>query len=122
MGLSDIPNVSGLDTQAGLAYCGRNASIYARALRRFAALYEHGMPAVAETGRESLRREAHSLRGACSTIGAHELAEMAAALQRRCDATDGDDSLACAASLLDEGLGLLARRLHAVLNASAAST
>jgi len=42
----------------------------------------------------TLQRTAHSLKGACATIGAERLQEAAHALERRCTDNDGADGIA----------------------------
>ena len=65
-----------LDTEAGLQTCGGLASIYRRALSRFAELYEHS-PVRADDPPATQQREAHSLKGAAATLGMTALSEAA---------------------------------------------
>jgi len=81
--------IDGLDPVRGLAFFGGSAEVYARGLGQFVDLCHDGIAALgAWTADPSpahldlLRRELHSMSGACSAVGAVELGELAHATGR----------------------------------------
>ena len=84
-GIEAVSGVPGFDAAGGLRQSGLRPELYLAVLRRFVGVYAAGMPALRD-GADSappreLARLAHSLRGACATIGAVEVQEMAAELE-----------------------------------------
>ena len=93
-----------------------------RILRRFAAQYRDGAPAlrtpVGAMHRPALAAACHSLRGACASIGTLPLAAEIAALERAVDdVAVGDAALHAAAGAVDDGL----RRLAADIDSAVGS-
>jgi len=82
--------ITGLDLARGLRNVAGSETLLERALRRFAAAYGSGVPALDQFATDAERREArrasHSLRGACSTIGAVPLASALESFERALDA------------------------------------
>ncbi len=80
------PDIPGLDTTAGLRVAGGDTTLYRRLLERFRDAGEAPLARIGEalaTGaREEAVRHAHSLKGSAATLGARELSERAAALER----------------------------------------
>ena len=75
--------IPGLDTAAALANLGADMPLYTRLLQRFADTYRPGCAGLA-TGSDASGWAAHchSLRGACSAIGALSVASLAAVLEQ----------------------------------------
>ncbi|MGE0315340.1 MAG: response regulator [Lautropia sp.] len=73
-----LAKVDGFDLATGLRNVGANAALLERLIWQFVDLYEGGVPALGRAGdpdqRDAARRAAHSLCGACATIGLAELA------------------------------------------------
>ncbi len=115
-----LGGVRGLDTVRGLELFDGQAELYLRVLRRFAAAYAHGMPALdasAAAIAPGLAGAAHSLRGAAGAIGATVLEQAAGRLEAldRSGAGAGAEALAQAAAL-QVALVKLAGRLGELLD------
>ncbi len=86
------PEVAGLDVQLGLRHAGGNATLYIQLLRRFALDYAAFTAAIesmlASNNWEAAGREAHTLKGLCSTLGASEISPLAAELEKALLARD----------------------------------
>lgn len=78
--------LKGLDVATGLRNVGGQLPMLAHVLGRFVALYRGGLPDLQLTGdgQESARwrATAHSARGACATLGMHELQHAIEAFER----------------------------------------
>ncbi len=81
-----LPQISGLDTAAGLRQVGGRPDRYAALLRAFASGHRGAVGAISDavTGGEPMHaaRIAHTLRGTSATIGAKELAGLAVPLEQ----------------------------------------
>lgn len=94
-GLQSLAAVEGLDLAAGLQQCGNRVPMYKHLLGRFVELYAEPWPAPTEPQGEPdlpTRDWAHSLRGACATLGAVRVQALAAILESVCD--DASSALA----------------------------
>ena len=87
-----IPEIAGLNTHSGLRYAGGKAGLYLQLLQRFAhdyadftATFQSLM--VAENW-EAATRQAHTLKGLCGSLGAHEARPLAATLEKTLQARD----------------------------------
>jgi two-component system sensor histidine kinase/response regulator len=84
-GPADMPNLPGFDVAGGLRRAGGKRDLYLRLLRRAADTQagagERIRAALGQGDREAASREAHSVKGAASTVGASALAEAAARLE-----------------------------------------
>jgi len=108
---SDPPKIAGIDTGLGLKRIGGKRDRYESLLRKFAAK----QAGAAETIRTALsvgdastaEREAHSLKGAASTLGANALAEHAAKVEAAIKIGHG----------VDDAIGSLSNSLVAVVDA-----
>ena len=91
-----IPDLPGVDREAGLAVIGGDRRIYRELLVRF--VEDHAedarrtAAALARGDRETARRLAHTARGAGGNIGAGRVAEVAGALERAI--LDGEEDIA----------------------------
>jgi len=114
-----LPQIAGLDVQAGLATAGGHLTLYRKLLRTFhdsqsdfAARFAEAASAGDHT---TMTRLAHSLRGAAGTLGARPLAAAAGALEQACaqrqPAAERDPLLIRAQSLLAALLLSLGRHL-----------
>ena len=83
--LGRLASLAGLDAAQGLRNVGGNLDMLERTLRRFVITYASGVPALGQLATAEERRLAgragHSLRGACSTIGAFALVGALEALE-----------------------------------------
>jgi signal transduction histidine kinase/DNA-binding response OmpR family regulator/HPt (histidine-containing phosphotransfer) domain-containing protein len=101
----EIPELDGIDREGGLANHLNCRALYLRSLRGFRRECGGSAEAIAaaSAGRDhaQARRHAHSLKSVAATIGAHQLAERASALEQCC--ADGemaaDQLAACSAEL-----------------------
>ncbi len=108
-----------IDLTKALQFVNGKAAILERVLRCFADVYRDGdralAAALATRDRALWRNAAHSLVGACASIGAEGLTELARGLQRDLD-TDSDlEALRSRAETLARGLVDLAGRLTVAL-------
>ncbi|MCU7372423.1 PAS domain S-box protein [Paucibacter sp. O1-1] len=80
-----LTRIPGLDVVQGLRYTGGRPATYWRVLQQFAHHFRDGMPALAagiEVGAgDTLRRFAHSLKGAAAAVGAQQLSELAGRIE-----------------------------------------
>ena len=88
----DLPDIAGLDVQAGLRHAGGNVSLYAQLLQRFAhdfGTFGKSIESMLAAGNwEDVTREAHTLKGLAASLGATELQPRAAALEQASRAHD----------------------------------
>ncbi len=88
---SAVPTIHGVDSTAGLRRTRGDVNIYKTLLRRFADGQRDVPVTVAQSlrvgDRDTARREAHTLKGLSATVGAGEVARVAAKLERAI--TDG---------------------------------
>ena len=78
-----LAGIPGLNVGDAMARLGADLPLYTRLLRRFADTYRNGSHALADDSNPARwAAECHSLRGACSTIGALGLADQATALEQ----------------------------------------
>jgi len=114
-----LPQIAGLDVQAGLATAGGHLALYRKLLRTFhdtqTGFAADFAEAVAAGDATTMTRLAHSLRGAAGTLGARPLAAAAGALEQACAqraaAAERDPLLVRAQSLLATLLVSLGRHL-----------
>ena len=82
---AELMALEGFDLPRGLRLFDGDIDIYLRVLRRFAEVYEHGMPelaaALAESSLPRMSGAGHSLRGAAGAIGATRLEQLAHQLE-----------------------------------------
>ncbi len=125
----DLPQIAGLDTQAGLATAGGHLSLYRKLLRTFHDSQTDFAASFAEAAtaadHATMTRLAHSLRGAAGTLGARPLAAAAHALEQACaqrvSAAEREPLLVRAQSLLATLLVSLGRHLAREAMLAAAS-
>ncbi|BDA15686.1 hypothetical protein KAM339_042270 [Aeromonas caviae] len=105
-----------IDQAAGLATCQGHTDLYVRLLHKFLAAYrgftEQFEVALADTDPVAAARLAHSLKGTAGNIGAFEIAQAAAELERLCQSGAADD-------LVQAGLAEVELKLGPVLDALA---
>ena len=115
-----LQDIAGFDANAGLRLTGLRPEAYLAVLRRFAIVYEGGLPALATLAaggqRAELVRATHSLRGACAVIGADAVLAQAERLEALCsDGSTHDADLVAPAQALQQLLlalvGALRQRL-----------
>ena len=114
VGNDDLPDIPGIDVQAGLARAGGNAGLYRKLLQTFIS-NQGGVDARIKTAietnaMEEALRMAHTLKGSSGTIGAEGLREQAKELERLLKAGE----FGTANEVLDE-VGLILRRTAAAL-------
>lgn len=85
----EIPNVIGIDTEAGLAVTQNNKALYLKLLKRFAASYQNFeelfLDAVQDSDEKAAVRCAHTLKGTAGNIGAKSIQAAAKALEHHCE-------------------------------------
>jgi len=83
-----LPDLQGIDTNAGLAIAAGNKALYKRLLLRFKAgqsnFDEQFADALNDSDESAAERVAHTLRGSAGNIGAKSLASAAEILERQC--------------------------------------
>jgi HPt (histidine-containing phosphotransfer) domain-containing protein len=103
-GTAPPPPIEGIDTALALQYLGGRVDIYERVLRQFRHHYDDPVADVQGRLRSADRRKvqeaAHSIRGAASSLGARELADLASEVERQCALPDNEANLHRAASNL----------------------
>jgi len=119
--------VPGLDVALGLHHVGGQIDTLQRALALFAQRHAAGEPALHRAGRDAdilpWQRTAHSLRGACATLGATGLQAELQAFEARlasppaADADGGRAVLAAQARQIDEALQALCAALQRAMQA-----
>ena len=86
-GTGTMLDIVGLDTVAGLARCRGDRALYASLLRKFANGQRDACPRIHKALRDGqyddAERDAHTLRGVASSIGANAIAAVAAQLETR---------------------------------------
>ena len=86
--IPDIPEIAGIDIEAGLSIVQNNGQVYSRMLFKFADMYRDFKKifndAVKEQDPEAEIRLAHSLKGSAGNIGANELRRAASELEQTC--------------------------------------
>ncbi|MDC5837839.1 response regulator [Vibrio europaeus] len=84
----DIPEIEGVDTQAGLIRSSGNSNLYKKLLERFATTYRDTdavLLALSDQDKEVRKRNVHSLKGVSGNIGASELHQLSASLEQDLD-------------------------------------
>ena len=125
--LGRLASVKGFDLAVALRNVGGNPAHLERVLRTFIGRYRDGDPALshpAEPGNVARWRSAcHSLRGACSTIGAASLPQGFAAFEASLLAVQADPAaLAPLALALNDELMRVVKALAAALEGPAATS
>jgi CheY-like chemotaxis protein len=100
--------IDGLDVGQALDRLGGNMTVVRRVLQRFAQIYGGGAGPMD-------REVAHSLRGACATVGAVDLCELLQAYEALAAAQPGAAALKPQADRIDTELSALVRQLQAEL-------
>ncbi len=102
-----LPQVPGLDARQAVARLDGDQVLYLQVVNGFAAHAETNRPmleaALGVQAWDTVVREAHTLRGLCATIGAHGLAQLAAAVEQATRQRD-EAAIGTAAALLLEQL------------------
>ncbi|MES2715530.1 MAG: response regulator [Pseudomonadota bacterium] len=113
-----LGRIDGLDAAGALANLGQDLPLYTRLLRRFADTYAAGAAGLA-SGSNPARwaAECHSLRGACSAIGAVALAAQAGQLEQTLARGADKAPLAAQVQQLQAALTGLAQQLAAATSA-----
>ena len=114
-----LKSVAGLDVARGLRNVGGKWIAFERVLRSFVLKYSDGLfdlsePATPER-RSRWMANCHSLRGACSTIGAGLLADELSAFEHLLMGTDDGPELTAKAQQIQADLASLVRQLVAAL-------
>ncbi|MBK1612984.1 hypothetical protein CKO44_05795 [Rubrivivax gelatinosus] len=117
---ASLQETGALDVQAALRHTAGNTRALARVLQRFVARYGSGIPAwrtpPADDQRRPWQDQAHSLRGACATIGATALADEVGRFEAALAGGSGsDDELQARARAIDGQLVELAERVAQAL-------
>jgi PAS domain S-box-containing protein len=94
--LSSLPEIAGLDTAAGLTYCGGKLPLYLKVLRRFrdgpAGAFCADFRAACTDGQpQAASLLAHTLVGMASSLGAGRVSQLAARLDRAATAAGSDE-------------------------------
>ncbi|WP_395703541.1 PAS domain-containing protein [Aquabacterium sp.] len=114
-----LAEVAGFDLVRALRNVGGQVHTLERVLQSFVKRYRSGEPAMLQLAdpaqREAARNATHSLRGACATIGAHELHQGLQALEQTLFGGGDPTGLLPQAQALNDGLVRLAQRLAAEL-------
>ncbi len=86
---TEIPNVLGIDTEAGLAVTQQNKALYLKLLKRFASSYQNFeqlfVDAIQDSDDKAAIRCAHTLKGTAGNIGAKSIQSSAKALEQACE-------------------------------------
>jgi PAS domain S-box-containing protein len=94
---AEIPNVLGIDTEAGLAVTQNNKALYLKLLKRFAASYQNFellfLEAIQDSDKKSAIRCAHTLKGTAGNIGAKSIQISARLLEQACEDAYETDTL-----------------------------
>jgi HPt (histidine-containing phosphotransfer) domain-containing protein len=84
--LARLRGVAGIDVDAGLAFLGQSAELYARLLNRFVALHEEDMRRLVELAGQGdadrVHRLAHTIKGGAATLGLLAIAQDAQQLEQ----------------------------------------
>jgi HPt (histidine-containing phosphotransfer) domain-containing protein len=121
-----LATIEGLDVAQALRHVGGRLAALERVLLRFAATYREGEPGLAAQAEGDdlprWRAAAHSLSGACTMVGAHDMQRELAAFERLLLAPAAHAlALAPQARRLNEALRRLVGRIDAALIAEAAA-
>ncbi|MFP4272551.1 MAG: PAS domain S-box protein [Halothiobacillaceae bacterium] len=104
-----------LDEQRGLGFLGGNREAYLSLLRRLVNEHradpERLLGLLAEDRYDSVRMLAHGLKGAAATLGAGEVADLAARIERETDDHQPREALVRACRALDEAMDRLTARI-----------
>jgi two-component system sensor histidine kinase/response regulator len=107
-GTTPLPDVLGLDVQRGLAFANGDTALYLTLLHKFATDHAHAAHKLQQALRASdgglAERIAHTLKGTASTLGATEIANLAATLEAQIGAHSDLQSLHALAEKLDRAL------------------
>ena len=83
--IADLTDIDGLDVQTGLRYANGNTAFYQQLLRRFAndyADFESATKTALAAGRwDETKRQAHTLKGLCGSLGARQLQQLVVELE-----------------------------------------
>ncbi len=117
---ASLQETGALDVQAALRHTAGNTRALARVLQRFVERYGQGIPAWRTAPADDQRRpwqdQAHSLRGACATVGATALADEVGRFEAALAGGSGsDDELLAQARAIDGQLIDLAERVAQAL-------
>ncbi|MBW2695867.1 MAG: response regulator [Deltaproteobacteria bacterium] len=106
------PSFPGIDSEAGLTLAQGRIGLYRRLLRRFheseADFADRFRAAVVDDDTDTATRHAHSLKSVAGNIGAHELQDAAAELERACTESEASERI-------ETCLGVTIERLDEVL-------
>ncbi|HIV69505.1 MAG TPA: response regulator [Candidatus Aquabacterium excrementipullorum] len=98
-----LPQVPGLDTSSAVARLDGDQVLYMQVVQGFVAHADAHRPLLEAAlnlhGWDTVHLEAHTLRGLCATIGAHALAQLAAALEQATHRRD-ESAIGTAGALL----------------------
>jgi two-component system sensor histidine kinase/response regulator len=112
----DALEIAGIDTNLGLKSIGGKRERYESLLRKFAAKQAGTVEAIRASlsigDTSTAERDAHSLKGAASTLGATSLAEHAANAETAIQTGQGVDE---ALRSLSEALATVVEAIHAAL-------
>jgi two-component system sensor histidine kinase/response regulator len=121
---SVIPLIEGLNVNDGLARVGGNSKLYVKLLRQFV---EQQGPAPGQIDEaltrrdlETARRIAHTVQGVAGNLGARNVQQAAAALEKAIEDSSPADRVASALREFRSGTNALVGRLRAVLPESEA--
>jgi two-component system, sensor histidine kinase and response regulator len=108
-----LAGVAGFSLARGLSSVGGNINVLVRILRTFLGSYRIGAPgllqAAAKGDHAAVVTSCHSLRGACASLGATAVEDLAAALERSAAGLDPEALLHSAQVLHNELIGLVGR-------------
>jgi two-component system sensor histidine kinase/response regulator len=111
--------VDGLDVEQGLKQVNGSHDIYGRLLARFASFYGPGLPALHQHvnagDHQAVQREAHSLRGACVSVGAMSLANATLNLETVASQESSHDRLEPLAAIVSQQLAAMVAALQGVM-------
>ncbi len=86
---TEIPNVLGIDTEAGLAVTQNNKALYLKLLKRFSTSYQNFeqlfLDAIQDSDEKAAIRCAHTLKGTAGNIGAKSIQSSAKLLEQACE-------------------------------------
>ncbi len=110
-----LPDLPGIDTQAGIARCGGNEAVYRKILHKFRET-QAGVPqriraALEADDRATAEREAHTLKGVAGNIGADDVQAVAKTVEVHIKQEKDTDA---ALKALDRTLSILIESLSAV--------
>ncbi len=116
---TELPTIHGVDTQLGLSRVMGNRSLYRNLLHRFASgqhdCVSRIRQALASGDRIQAERLAHTLKGVCGNIGASELQELAALLEKTIREEGSANEIADRLAHIDTPLEMLCQQLSMAL-------